>query len=281
MESKYIRINFIVIIFFIIGMIYTTLQLFSLQDELILGVNTLTTDDISEISSVLSTVYITVALSLAVGLIAILLNVKTEQGTMSYQVSNSRDTSTKKSKGNQGDTEEAASDMDLSTVQNAIKSNSDKKDKHSAVLAAICNQIKAGQGAIYLVKENKEVRTVDLYTSYAFHISEKETLSFAFGEGLVGQVVIEGNTLNIVDIPENYINIVSGLGNASPRHLLITPLIKSKKVVGVVEIASFTAFSKEEEAWIKEGLSLLVNTTSKKTTSKNASKKDKTDDKNE
>lgn len=281
MESRYTRINFIVVIVFIISMIYTTLQLFSLQDELILGVSTLSTDDISELSSVLTSVYITVALSLVTGLIAILLNFKTEQGTMSYQVSNSGDKSTKKSKDTEGNKEAEALAMDLSSIQNAIKSNSDKKDKHSAVLTAICNEIEAGQGAIYLIKENKEVRTVDLYTSYAFHISENETFSFAFGEGLVGQVAVEGNTLNIDDVPENYINIVSGLGNASPRHLLITPLIKSKKVVGVVEIASFTSFSKEEETWIKEGLSLLVNTANKKVASGNESKKDKADNKNE
>ncbi len=281
MKSKYTRINFIVIIVFIISMIYTTLQLFTLQDELILGVSTLSTDDISELSAVLSTIYITVALSLVAGLIAILLNYETDQSTASHQVSHTRDQSDGKSERVEEENKTHTSDTDLSTVQNAIKSNGDKKEKHTAVLTAICKKVEAGQGAIYLVKDNKEVRTADLYTSYAFHIAENETLSFTFGEGLIGQVAMEGNTLNINDVPENYINIVSGLGSASPRHLLISPLIKSKKVVGVVELASFTPFSKEEESWIKEALGLLISTTNKKASSDSGSKKNKAEQSNE
>jgi methyl-accepting chemotaxis protein len=259
-------------------MIYTTLQLFSLQDELILGVSTLSTDDISELSSVLNSIYITVALSLIIGLIAILLNFKTDQETIGHQLSFSNNNSKEKSAEKLSATaDEEQSNLDMSSIHQAIKSNSDKKDKHAAVLTAICNKVEAGQGAIYMVKDSKEERSIQLYTSFAFHIAENEALSFAFGEGLIGQVAVEGNTLNIDDVPENYINIVSGLGSASPRHLLITPLLKNKKVIGIVELASFTAFNKKEEAWIEEGLNLLVNAPAKKTAAESATKKNKTE----
>jgi len=257
-------------------MIITTLQLFSLSDELILGVSSLSTDNISELSTVLNGVYITVAISLIAGLIAILLNFKMDQHTVSDQhVSHSKthaDQDTKKNGDASTDTEV---DLDLSVIQKAIKDSSDKKDKHTATLTAICKKVEAGQGAIYLTKESKESRIVELYTSYAFHIAESETLSFTFGEGLIGQVAVEGNTLVIDEVPDNYINIVSGLGSASPKHLLITPLTTGKKIIGVVELASFTPFSKEEEKWIKESLNLLVNSTGKKTTTDSEAKKKK------
>jgi len=281
MKSKYTRINLILILFFIISMIYTTLQLFSLQDELILGVSALTTDDILELSSVLNNLYITVALSLVIGLVAIFLNYKTDRGVDGPQLTSSSN----RNKSETSKAEEAvnisSTDMDMSDIQKAIKNNNDKKDRYTSVLAAICNKMEVGQGAIYLTKENKDQRTAELYTSYALHIPETETLSFAFGEGLIGQVAVEGSTLNIDDIPENYVNIVSGLGSASPKHLLVTPLTKNKKIVGVIELASFTSFSSQQEQWVNESLNLLVNTATKKIATEAAPKKDKKNNKNE
>lgn len=282
MRSKYTRIKFIVIILYIIGMIYTTLQLFSLQDQLILRVSSLTTDSILGLSAVLNPIYIVVAISLVVGLVAILLNYDTEQGVGDFhQTSFSNKTQDDKAKGEGAQQSASEFDLDFSNVQNAIKTSSDKKDRHTAVLTAICKKIEAGQGAIYLVKDSKEVRVAELYTSYAFHISETQTLSFAFGEGLIGQVAVEGNTLIIDDVPENYIKIVSGLGNASPKHLLITPLTTGKKIIGVVELASFTPFNSEEKKWIQESLSLLANSTTKKVIVDSTQKKNKAENKNE
>ena len=277
MKSKYKRINFIIIIAYIIGMIYTTSQLFGLQDELILGVSLLTTDNISSLSVVLSPIYITVTITLVAGLIAILLNYKNDQSTAGFQYTSHTDNADdNKTEGSiEQQKSSSQTNLDFSSIQNVLKTNSDKKDKYTAVLTAICKKIEAGQGAIYLVKDKKEVRVAELYTSYAFHISETQTLSFAFGEGLIGQVAVEGNTLVIDDVPENYITIVSGLGNASPKHLLITPLIKNEKIVGIIELASFTPFSKEEVEWIKESLTLLVSTAAKKAAPDSISKKDK------
>jgi methyl-accepting chemotaxis protein len=276
MESKYKRINFIIIIVFIIFMIITTLQLFSLSDELILGVSSLSTDNISELSNVLSDVYIFVALTFVIGLVAILLNFKTDLSAIGVQhTANANSSDSKETKNNEQGITDTAVDLDLSAIHKALKDNGDKKQKHTAALTAICKNVEAGQAAIYLTKESKGARILELYTSYAFHIAETETLSFTFGEGLVGQVAVEENTLVIDEIPDNYINIVSGLGSASPKHLLITPLTTGKKTIGVVEFASFTPFSKEQEKWIKESLHLLVTNTGKKTTSEVAPKKKK------
>jgi len=59
------------------------------------------------------------------------------------------------------------------------------------------------------------------------------------GEGLAGQVWQEGNTVYVDDVPDNYVNITSGLGKAKPTHILIVPLRGNKKIYGVLEIALF------------------------------------------
>jgi methyl-accepting chemotaxis protein len=43
-------------------------------------------------------------------------------------------------------------------------------------------------------------------------------------------------------VPEDYIQISSGLGQASPTHLLLVPMMQNDIIVGVMEFASFRPF---------------------------------------
>lgn len=97
------------------------------------------------------------------------------------------------------------------------------------VLNEICNRLNAGQGGIY-VDDNNE-----LNLAYRYALSHNTTASYKPGEGLVGRVASEGKTLYLDELPEGYITVFSGLGNASPRRLALIP-IRS----GVIEIATFT-----------------------------------------
>ena len=96
------------------------------------------------------------------------------------------------------------------------------------------------------------------FSSYAYHVPEGEKISFRFGEGLAGQVAKEGKMINIDAVPEGYIRILSGLGSASPRHLIIIPLKEADQVRGVVEIASFHSFSSQTEIELQQTFDKLA-----------------------
>lgn len=72
-----------------------------------------------------------------------------------------------------------------------------------------------------------------------------------YGEGLIGQCAKEAHTLNIAQLPENYILIRSGLGASSPQHLLLMPVSFLGEVVAVVEIASFAPLSLANIAFLE------------------------------
>ena len=61
------------------------------------------------------------------------------------------------------------------------------------------------------------------------------------GEGVTGQCIQEKGTVYMCDIPNDYMKITSGLGDALPRHLLVVPLRLDEQIFGAVELASFQA----------------------------------------
>ncbi|THV40950.1 HAMP domain-containing protein [Glycomyces buryatensis] len=75
------------------------------------------------------------------------------------------------------------------------------------------------------------------------HPSPGEKVVIADNEGMVGQAAASKRTIHLHDIPEGYLEISSGLGQATPTDLIILPVQFGDKVRGVIEFASFNTYS--------------------------------------
>ena len=67
--------------------------------------------------------------------------------------------------------------------------------------------------------------------------------NIALGEGLVGRCAFESLPIILTDVPDNYINITSGLGDANPTSILLIPSVLNNKVYAVIELVSFENFN--------------------------------------
>src|SRR5690606_4121323 len=74
---------------------------------------------------------------------------------------------------------------------------------------------------------------------YAYNRRKFLQQRIEIGEGLAGQVVLEKQTVYLKEVPENFVRITSGHGEALPRNILIVPLKLEEQVFGLIEIASF------------------------------------------
>jgi len=153
----------------------------------------------------------------------------------------------------------AQSTISMDSVKAKISEATNEKELLHGGLQAICKQLNAGQGAIYAALEENGQRKVELKSGYALNIGESTVISFEFGEGLIGQAAASGKTLYVDDIPEGYIKIISGLGSASPKFILIVPVKQLEKVIGVIEIASFTAVTTDQRKYVEEAAQLIGN----------------------
>ncbi len=85
-----------------------------------------------------------------------------------------------------------------------------------------------------------------LSACYAFDRKKFINKRINIGEGLVGQVYLEGRTTLLKTVPGNYISITSGLGNASPSCVLLVPMKHNDAVQVILELASFRVFEPNE-----------------------------------
>ncbi|MFI9582152.1 HAMP domain-containing protein [Streptomyces sp. NPDC052236] len=63
------------------------------------------------------------------------------------------------------------------------------------------------------------------------------------GHGLVRQAALQKKRILLEEVPPDYIKINSGLGEASPASVVIIPILFENKLLGVIELASFSRFS--------------------------------------
>jgi methyl-accepting chemotaxis protein len=132
--------------------------------------------------------------------------------------------------------------LDVKAFTTSLNGSTKQDEVFQKGLNLICQQVQAGQGALYLLKSKEGKRSLAM--NYGFAITADES-SIEWGEGLVGQAAAAGKTLHIDEIPEGYISILSGLGEASPRFLTFVPLKKGKEVVGVLELATFQTIDQD------------------------------------
>ncbi len=115
------------------------------------------------------------------------------------------------------------------------------------IISNLVKYVEANQGALFIVdrdeseNSNKESQ-MELAACYAWNKKKFINKKIHKGEGLAGQAWLEGDTIYITDVPEDYINITSGLGSANPKSILIVPLKVNDEIYGVIEIASFNEF---------------------------------------
>jgi CheY-like chemotaxis protein/CHASE3 domain sensor protein len=132
------------------------------------------------------------------------------------------------------------------------------------VINQLTSYMKAQIGAIYLVENG----FLNLAGSYAFHYKKDNANIVKFGQGLVGQAALEKKPIIVSHVPDDYIKINSGLGNSSPKNIIVFPFQYSGQVKGVIEIGSVNEFSELNMELLKlvgENIGIAFNSSQSRT----------------
>jgi signal transduction histidine kinase/HAMP domain-containing protein/ActR/RegA family two-component response regulator len=133
------------------------------------------------------------------------------------------------------------------------------------ILSELAPLVSAQHGVFYSLTDpgDGSEPVLQFQAGYGFKERKHIGASFALGEGLVGQCAVEKERILLTDVPSDYVQINSGLGEASPLNIIVLPVLFEGSVRAVIELASFAAFSPTHQSFLDrmtENIGLVLNT---------------------
>jgi HAMP domain-containing protein/signal transduction histidine kinase/CheY-like chemotaxis protein len=133
------------------------------------------------------------------------------------------------------------------------------------ILSELAQVVNAQHGMFYILEQDDDFQssTLKLFAAYAYRDELNIKREFSLGEGLVGQCAVEKERILLTNVPEGYVKISSGLGDATPLNLIVLPVLFEKEIKAVIELASFETFSETHLDFLgqlTESIGIVLNT---------------------
>jgi len=108
-------------------------------------------------------------------------------------------------------------------------------------ISKLTDYIGVVQGGVFIINnDDPEHVKYELKGAVAYNRVKNNEKEFEVGIGLVGQCAYEKAPIYLNEIPDNYMEITSGLGEANPKYILLMPAVMNDTVYAVIELASFS-----------------------------------------
>jgi signal transduction histidine kinase/HAMP domain-containing protein/CheY-like chemotaxis protein len=110
----------------------------------------------------------------------------------------------------------------------------------------------AQHGTFFLSEHTGGDTQLRLIAGYGLRADKAAPPQYRLGQSLIGQVARSKRSIVVANLPEGYVKISSGLGEAPPANLAIVPILFEDQVLGVIELASFTSFSQVQTDFLEQ-----------------------------
>jgi CheY-like chemotaxis protein/CHASE3 domain sensor protein/putative methionine-R-sulfoxide reductase with GAF domain len=144
----------------------------------------------------------------------------------------------------------------VAAISNRLQGAMTYRQFADTLLAELVPALNAGVGVFYVFRE--DTSTLEMLGSYGFRQRRHVTTTYALGEGLVGQAAIGRQPIVLQDVPDDYTRIHSGTGEASPRSVVMIPVLSRDHLLGVLELASFDHFTPIQQQLLDELMPIVA-----------------------
>lgn len=110
------------------------------------------------------------------------------------------------------------------------------------IIKFIVKYLEINQGGLFVINENNEDdKFIEMVGCYAYD-KEKKNISkrLELQDSIIGESIRDLDTIILTEIPDQYFEITSGLGQKTAGFILIVPLKVNEEAYGAVELASFS-----------------------------------------
>ena len=151
----------------------------------------------------------------------------------------------------------------LARISGMMQGHRDLAVVAELIMDELAPLVGAQHGTFFLAEpENGDTR-LRLIAGYGLRADKEAPLQYRLGQSLIGQVAKSKRSIIVADLPDGYVKITSGLGEASPSNLAVLPILFEGRVLGVIELAAFTTFTPVQTDFLEqltESLGVNVNT---------------------
>lgn len=141
----------------------------------------------------------------------------------------------------------------LARFASILRNKTELKEYSYQILSNLVKYIGANQGALFIEGKNSDgERFMELTASYAYEKRKYEECKVLEGQGMLGQCMLEMDMIFITDVPQDYVKITSGLGMATPRNIVVAPLIFNGTFFGAIELALFDIMKPHQVDFLKK-----------------------------
>jgi len=122
--------------------------------------------------------------------------------------------------------------------------------------AELARRLQAGV-AVFFDFDEESAQLVRI-GGYGFRERRHLETRYALGEGLTGQCARERRAIVLSPVPDDYVRVHSGSGEAAPRSVTALPLLVKERLLGVVEFAGFAPFTPHQQELLDELLPIAA-----------------------
>ncbi len=123
------------------------------------------------------------------------------------------------------------------------------------IMSELTPLVDAHHGGFFMMEASDKDRNesvLNLIASYGFTQRKSLANSYRIKESLVGQCAYEKKRILLTDIPDNFIQIQTGLGQATPKNVVVLPALFEGEIKAVIELASFRSFSTNQLSFLDQ-----------------------------
>jgi HAMP domain-containing protein/CheY-like chemotaxis protein/signal transduction histidine kinase len=150
----------------------------------------------------------------------------------------------------------------LAKFSRMMQGQKDLESVSRLIMSELTPLVSAHHGAFFMTEGDTTSPMLKLIASYAYRARKNVSSRFGLGEGLVGQAALEKQPILLTNVPDDYIQITSGLGEAPPRNIIVLPILFEGDVKAVIELASFLPFSAIHQTFLDqlaESIGVVLN----------------------
>ncbi|RZQ61358.1 HAMP domain-containing protein [Amycolatopsis suaedae] len=151
----------------------------------------------------------------------------------------------------------------LARVSGLMQGHRDLRAVAALIVDELTPLVGAQYGTFYLLDSGDGAPRLRQIARYGHYDDGEQPREFALGQALVGQVAQTRRPIVVEQTPPDYVRISSSLGAAAPANLIVLSVVFEDRVLGVIELASFSRFTAVQREFLEqvmETIGVNVNT---------------------